>query len=35
MGFVQTPSDPCTYAVEGDDAFITAGHVDDVILAGT
>ena len=35
MGFVQTPSDPCIYAAQGDDPFIIAVHVDDMILAGT
>ena len=35
MGLVQTPSDPCIYVAEGDDPFIIAVHVDDMILAGT
>ena len=35
MGFVQTPSDPCIYVAEGDDPFMIAVHVDDLILAGT
>ena len=30
---VQTPSDPCIYVVEGDDPFMIAVHVDDLILA--
>ena len=32
---VQTPSDRCIYVVEGDDPFMIAVHVDDLILAGT
>lgn len=35
MGFVQTTSYPCTYVAEGDDPFMIAIHVDDLILAGT
>ena len=35
MGFVQTPSDPFIYVAEGDDPFMIAVHVDDLILAGT
>ena len=34
IGFVQTPSDPCIYNAEGNEAFIIAVHVDDMILAG-
>lgn len=35
MRFVHTPSDPCIYVAEGDDPFMIAFHVDDLILAGT